>query len=188
MRFLLKFMLLGTGLILLILLLLSFSMPASWNVSVNVTSKREPEDLWNKLSDFNQWSEWSSWDEEQYGVPHFVFEGEPASIGHSSTWKSKNSRGKLVISDVQKTILPGRGGFERSFRYISSIESDDPNGNGEITLSFGPNRRTEIQWVDRGTLPIGTGLLAWMLEAALEAKFEEDLQRLAHGTELKKSR
>ncbi|MDC0347613.1 hypothetical protein OAN47_04280, partial [Planctomycetota bacterium] len=79
MRFLLKFMLLGTGLILLILLLLSFSMPASWNVSVNVTSKREPEDLWNKLSDFNQWSEWSSWDEEQYGVPHFVFEGEPAS-------------------------------------------------------------------------------------------------------------
>ena len=35
---------------------------------------------------------------------------------------------------------------------------------------------------------MGTGLLAWMLEAALEAKFEEDLQHLAHGTELKKSR
>jgi len=172
-----RLLLLGCGafiLLILFLVITGFLLPAKWSVRVEKPSAHSVEDLYPLISNFDSWDQWVGWDDNSFGVRDVVIEGEAATAGHGYSWTSEKSRGKLTIT---------RAEANKGIWYVGAIESDENNASGSITLEPIESGGTLIVWQDEGDLPPGTGLLAYLMNEAMSAKFAEDLHRL-HDIEI----
>lgn len=152
------------------LVILGLVLPGSWSVQQSVTISAPPEEIHPYIEDFHRWDEWVRWEEEGGSAAEITISGEQKGVGSSIAWEGEQmGRGRLTI--LSSTTAEG-------IRYESAIQSDDVNGSGSIT--YEPiDGGTRIVWNDTGDLPpvIG-GLFSWMVNAALDQKFGEDLARL----------
>jgi hypothetical protein len=160
----------GLGTIILLLVLISFFLPASYHIERSIEIEQEAEVVYNQVIDFNQYLTWNPWTEKDPDSKN-VITGEAGTPGTTWNWDGKiTGKGSLTLVDFKKND------FIRNklvFEYPNQMESED------LWLFEYQKGRTLVRWVNTGDLnfPIGRWF-GLFLDNMLGKDFEKGLSNL----------
>lgn len=87
------------GVLFLIVVILGFLLPDSWQVEKAVLVHAEKEDIFPYLNSLKSWQEWSVWNSDN-GMK-FSYSGPESGAGAVQIWKGSQINGKLMITSTE---------------------------------------------------------------------------------------
>lgn len=118
----LKNILLGLGIILLLLIIVSFFLPSKVHVERSKVIGATPDVVFSHIKDLKKWGAWSPWEKKDSTMTS-TYEGPDGEVGQKSTWKSeKMGEGSMQITEsvpneklVTALDFGGKGGGSGTF-------------------------------------------------------------------------
>lgn len=104
------------GIVLALLIIVSFFLPGKVHVERSIVIKAQPEAIFANLNNLKSWEVWSPWKKRDSAMKN-VYEGPESGVGQKSTWTSEHPK-------------VGNGSME--------ISESKPNEKLVTKLSFGP--------------------------------------------------
>ena len=157
------------GLILLLLIVAAL-MPKSFNIEKTIVILRSPENVMEKISNLNYYSEWNPWQQTDPSAQKTIT-GTPGQPGHRYEWTGKKvGKGHLTVHAVDASHVHLDLQFLKPWK---SRAKDNWHferwGDGD----------TKVTWQNSGELPWPIArLMGPMLNKSLSHQFEKGLQNL----------
>ncbi|MBN9299056.1 MAG: SRPBCC family protein [Filimonas sp.] len=138
--------------LIVLLLVISFFLPSSYNVSRSATFKASPDSLFAQFNDFRNWQKWNAFDDDYKSVSYVLSE-PPYGKGAKQSWvANEKEKGEMTItaSDPAKFMSYNIyfGGFDKPMI-------------GEVSFAPTADGGTTVTWVDKGELG-NNPLYKWM--------------------------
>lgn len=160
---LLRFLVVGTGLLVLAIVLVGFFMPGSWSAERSRTLRAPPEKVHAVLEDLRSWSAWSHWTTQRDGSAVFTFDGPDKGAGSRMSFEGQ------ILAFGSVTLVkadPPRGvEYEIRFRGVDEVTRGsillEPDGTG-----------TRATWREGGEL--GRNPIMRMFSPLMSAKLGQD--------------
>lgn len=95
------------GIILLLLIVVSFFLPSTVHVERSIMVNASPEAVFSNIDDLQEWNKWSAWAKRDPNMQN-TYEGPAAAIGQKSIWKSEHPKvgdGSMEITELKPNEL-----------------------------------------------------------------------------------
>jgi hypothetical protein len=160
---------LGVGLATLVVVAVSFMLPAEYSVSRTVTIKADPAHIHSFVGDLEQWPAWTPWVKADPTIK-ITFGDKTTGVGAHQSWTGDSGGGELTLTRTD----PAWGvGYDMTFK-----GGKHPS---QSTMEYKPlGDSTEVVWVmtgDNGNNPFGR-VMGLMMNPMVGPMFEEGLMRL----------
>ncbi len=158
-----RILVLGTGLFVLVVVLVGFFMPGSWTAERSRTLRAPPEQVHAVLQDLRTWGAWSHWTTQRDPSAVFTFDGPAEGAGARMSFEGQ------ILAFGSVTIVkaePARGvEYEIRFRGVDEVTRGsialEPDGAG-----------TRVVWREGGEL--GRNPMMRMFSPLMSAKLGQD--------------
>lgn len=140
----------GIGLLIVVLLGVSFFLPKDMNISVTEKLSASPAQLFYQINNVKNWENWSPWhriDPEMKLIYGEKIKGEGASY----TWKSDNrwvGNGAMIIDESVEARMVGTTmkfeGMDDSYADIVILSSED--GGSVVTWDLNSDYKARMPW------------------------------------------
>lgn len=168
---LLRFLVVGVGLLVLAVVVVGMFLPRSWSVERTRTMRAPPERVQEFLEDLKTWDAWTPWSKTRDGTLVVTYDGPPRGAGSRMSWEGQLlGFGSLTL--VKSS--PQGVAYEIQFRGVEQVT------HGALALAPDPTG-ARVTWTDGGELgwnPI-MRVFAPLFEAKLATDFDAGLSRLA---------
>jgi hypothetical protein len=166
----LRLLVLGTGLLVVVIVVVGLFMPRSWSVERTRVVRAPAERVQAEVADLHTWEHWTPWSTSRDASLVVTFDGPPAGTGARMSWEGQ----RLGFGDL--TLLAA----ERGVEYEIAFRGVDQRTRGAILIEPDP-AGARVTWRDGGELGWNPmmRLFAPVLEAKLGQDFEAGLGRLA---------
>lgn len=172
----LKRILIATGIFLVVVLVIGFMLPSTWQVQRSVVINAPVSAIFPYINNLKRWRDWAVWYQEN---PDMVVEysGPDAGVGATSRWTDENGRGAMKI--MQST--PNRG-IEYQVLFNAGVTSLD----GALTL-IPEGANTRVVWEAGGVSGANPAnrYFALMMRFWIGSDFAASLKRLKEKVEPK---
>ena len=156
--------------ILILLLIIAALLPGKYHIEHSTIIKKSVEDVMDKVADLNNYSKWNPWQiKETKGK--IKISGVPKTVGHSYSWQGRRvGTGSLTIRAIDGRHVH----FDLEFiKPWKSVAKDN-----WFFEEWG-NAETKVTWQNNGNLPFPVPrLLGRMIHKNLEKQFNEGLKSL----------
>ncbi len=151
---------------------------STYTVERSATIAAEPQQIYDRLADFRQWTTWSPWEELDPNQER-TFSGADSGPGAKYAWSGnrKAGRGRMEIISVQQpTEVRIALDFEKPFKSSNTIEF--------FLIPEGPER-TRVRWVMTGPKTLATKVMGVFtsMDKMVGPDFEKGLARLKDAVE-----
>lgn len=126
------------GLLIVILLLVSFFLPSTYYVERTVTVNAEPADIYPYVMDLKKWPDWTVWTKEMDPTMTATYEGPEKAVGATYKWNGeKMGDGQLTITKLE----PNQGvwwdlSFEQGkYQSDGAMLFEPKNGSTVVVMS-----------------------------------------------------
>jgi effector-binding domain-containing protein/uncharacterized protein YndB with AHSA1/START domain len=95
------------GILVLLVLIVSFFLPAKVHVERSITINATPEAVFAHIGDLQKWDAWSPWKKRDPKMEN-TYEGENGQVGQKSIWKSEHPKvgnGSMTITETKPNEL-----------------------------------------------------------------------------------
>lgn len=165
-----RFILLALAGLLVLLVLLSFLLPATWQVERHVRIKAAPATIYPLIVAPREWRHWSSWNRRDPDMK-LSYTGTVRGVGAGWQWESRSQgRGEMVFTEAEPDRL-----------VVYSLHFPDFNSRPSGRLTLEPaGVDTEVSWQiegDAGYNPV----MRWMnlfMDDMVGRDFDEGLANL----------
>ena len=146
----LKRLLLGLGIVVVLLLIVSQLLPGKYHVERSITVAAKPEAIHPWLNNLKKWPEWSAWTAAKDPSLTYSYEGPEEGAGAISKWEAKKlgqGQMKLVEADVAKGVK-----FDLSFehgKYLSTGTLSYAAAEGGTKITWSVDGKLSRNPVDR---------------------------------------
>ncbi|MBL8862979.1 MAG: SRPBCC family protein [Planctomycetes bacterium] len=167
---LLRLLVLGTGLLVVVAVVVGLFMPRSWSVECTRVLRAPQERVQAELLDLRNWEHWTPWSRTRDETLVVTFDGPATGVGSRMSWEGQ----RLGFGSLTLTAAHAGVEYEIAFRGV------DQRTRGALALAPDP-AGVRITWRDGGELgwnPI-MRLFAPLFEAKLAQDFGAGLGRLA---------
>lgn len=131
----LKNILLGLGAIIVLLVVVSFFLPAKAHVERSVTVNASPEAIFTHIKDLKTWNTWSPWAKKDSTMTN-TYDGPDGEVGQKSIWKSeKVGNGSMLITEM----VPNE-------KVVTKLEFDGRDGGHGTLLLEKVGDSTKVTW------------------------------------------
>lgn len=165
----LKRIAIGFVVLVLILLAVSFFLPANWKAERSVTIDAPASVIFPYINTLKKWPEWTVWYEREPNL-QVSYEGPEAGVGAVSRWSGKDGAGEMRITDSRADQAVG---------YDLIFNQGEFRLRGEIELNAAAGA-THISWRssgDTGVNPVHK-YFALMMETWIGRDLEQSLAKL----------
>lgn len=165
---------LGIVALILVLVLVSFLLPSTFEVERSVVIQADPEMIHALVGDLSRWDEWAPWKEED---PTIVVTFGPATmgVGASQLWTGESGEGELTFTEWNP---------EKGIAYDLAFDQGAYLSTGRI--SYHPlDGATKVTWSMAGAVGLNPidRYFALMMDSMVGPMFERGLARLKHAAE-----
>ncbi len=154
-----------------VLLIISFFLPSSYNVSRSVTINSSAERVYQVVLNMEESKNWSPWDDLDTNI-RYTYEGENGVIGNKVSWESKNrnvGKGSMTLVGMEPNK---RVDFEIAMVEYGSISSS------VYTIEPEPEG-VKVTWTDSGELKgFMMKYMGLFMDKMLGEMFEKGLKNL----------
>jgi hypothetical protein len=100
--------LIGVAALLVLLVLIVVTRPATFHVERSITMAAPPENAFAQVNDFHAWPAWSPWEKLDPAMKK-TFEGPPAGVGSKYAWTGNDQvgEGRMTLEKSEKPSLIG---------------------------------------------------------------------------------
>lgn len=159
------------GVIIALIILISYLLPKSYKVERSISIKSSPEVIYMLTSDFRLWHVWAPWTKETDSTAVFTVSGEPGKPGAKWSWEGK------VFGQGEMTFIEGIPG--KLVSYDLAFDQGKYLSKGRFEIETGGDS-CKVIWIDEGDLgynPINRyfGLL---MESMMGPDFDKGLAKL----------
>ncbi len=131
----LKNILLGLGTIIVLLVVVSFFLPAKAHLQRSTMVNASPEAVFAHIKDLKMWNTWSPWMEKDSTMTN-TYDGPDGEVGQKSVWTSeKVGNGSMVITET----IPNE-------KLVTKLEFDGRDGGVGTLLLEQVGDSTKITW------------------------------------------
>lgn len=164
------------AIVLVLLVAVSFFLPAGWNVTREIAIKAPSDKIYPYISTLKTWPEWTAWSKEADPTVEYSYQGPASGKGAKQTWSGE----KMGKGSVELTEADGK----KSVSYVVHFDNEKMDATGSITIEAIKDG-SKVTWNDMGSLgynPIKRyfGLL---IEPMLGADFDKGLAKLKEKLE-----
>ena len=151
---------------------------STYTVERSATIAAEPQQIYERIADFHQWTAWSPWEDLDPNQQR-TFSGAESGPGAKYAWSGnrKAGRGRMEITSVQQpTEIRIALEFEKPFKSSNTIEFFlTPEGPG----------RTRVRWTMTGPKTLATKVMGVFtsMDKMVGPDFEKGLARLKDAIE-----
>lgn len=158
------------GVIVLSLFVYAAFLPSRFSLQKSIEISRKPHQVYQIVSNFNEWKKWSPWYEMDPTADYLV-DGGPSEVGSRISWKSqKIGTGSLVIQETNPPL---------SFRAKLHFEEPREMEAYDIWRLEPLERTTRIVWIHEANLSYPfERLMASDLQNMLTPQLERGLSNL----------
>ena len=172
----LKKLLLAVGVLLLLLLIVSQFLPATYHVERSVVIATKAETIHPWINNLKKWPEWSAWTAAKDPSLVYAYEGPEEGVGAISKWEAKQmgqGQMKVVESDVAKGVK-----FDLSFehgKYLCAGTFTYAVAEGGTKVTWGMDGKVSRNPLDR--------FFSLLMDKMIGKDFEEGLGNLKKKVE-----
>ncbi|MCR9141982.1 MAG: SRPBCC family protein [bacterium] len=165
----------GVGVLLILLVVVSFFLPNKTDSEVELTVSAPPAEVFALIVRLQSWPEWTAWGPEQIHDIEYSFEGPEEGVGAIMHWSSEQTNGSLTIESVESD---DQG---RRMHYSITMENGSGAAEGDFTLTpFGDDgRQTKIVWRDAAEIkspPVLNRLMTPLMQSMMDEALAKGLQ------------
>ncbi|NOT50386.1 MAG: SRPBCC family protein [Chitinophagaceae bacterium] len=159
-----------------IILLISFLMPKTYNVERSIVIKRPAEEVKRYVGDFNYYAAWNPWQKMEPASVKTI-SGMPHSPGHKYEWKGKKiGVGSLTMKNMDDKHIH----IDLEFLKPWKAKAKD----NWLFESWGDGSETKVTWQNSGELPWPIArLMGPMISKNLNHQFGTGLENLKNMCE-----
>lgn len=162
-----RLLLLLTGAGSLVLLIVLFLLPSTWQVERHCEVAAPPVRVFAHLEDLRAWRVWSPWQESAYPGLVFRYSALTRGVGAELTWDSEATGDGWLR--IERSVPP------RELTFTMAFQRGRIRARDTLRLDALPGDRTRVVWTDRGTL--GRTLLGRLSLPVIEQSMGRDLER-----------
>lgn len=154
----------GLAIVLVVLALVGFLLPANYKVERSVVIAAPPERIYPLIATPRRWKEWSMWNRRDPAMAMTYF-GPKAGAGAGWSWDSQSEgKGRMTLVSAD----PARG-----MTYALFFPDDDMTTAGEMRLEPQANG-TRVTWTDAGRF--GNNPLMHYMASAMDRMVGPDFE------------
>jgi hypothetical protein len=105
--------LIGVAVVLVLLVLVVLTRPATFHVERSITMAAPPENAFALVNDFHAWPAWSPWEKLDPNMKK-TFDGPPAGVGAKYAWSGNEQVGEGRMT-LEKSERPSQVGIKLEF-------------------------------------------------------------------------
>lgn len=175
MKKILKYIGMGFGGLVVLLVVVGLFLPREWSVERSVVINAPSERIHPFIVKLPAWQEWAAWNKGMDPDVKYEYSGPAEGVGATWSWNGpKMGKGKMIITSAD----PAKG-----ITVDEAIETDEINAHGAFAYAA-EGAGTRVTWTDRGTLPpvIG-GYFRGQINDMLGEHFQTGLTKLKEVVE-----
>lgn len=165
----------GLAVLVLLLVLVAFLFPRTYQIERSLVIKAKPEAVFAQFADLRAWKNWGAWQERDPGMK-MTYSPKSDAVGSWSAWESKSEgNGKMTITSVE----PAR-------RVVYDLEFPDMGTKSVGSMTLQPAEGgVKVIWVDAGDLGMNP-INRWFglfLDRLIGPDFEKGLANMKRRVE-----
>lgn len=163
-------MLLMVTAIVVMLVIISFGLPARWRVERETVIVAPPAAVFPYINSLKKWREWTVWYDANPDLPT-EYSGPEAGLGATSRWNDGHHRGAMKIMRSQNNVV---------VEYLLIFDAGEWEMPGVIRLTPRPDGSTHVIWragSEAGANPLQR-YMTLVMKYYIGRDFERSLERL----------
>ncbi|MDC1141724.1 SRPBCC family protein [Planctomycetota bacterium] len=133
----------GFSFFVLLIIGIGLSLDNTFQAGAETEIDATPEQVYEYVSDMDNWHKWSGWTDDQQQQIEISREGPKRGEGATVRWEAENSVGRLTITRAEKN---------EGIWYEVAMEDDRIVANGSVTIDV-KDGKTIVTLEDEGELP-----------------------------------